>query len=242
MREKILKAFEESAAVKQQFVKENVDTIIEVSRMIADSLNKGGKLLLFGNGGSSTDASHIAAEFVNRFMKDRPPFPAIALNTDMAVITSISNDYDYSETLLSLSFATVPYREVPIRIPLLNLIVNYPLTSASDSIYQMKNENLPKDIFFDSPQNDFGDKDKLAHFFGAAFLSYSSLFFDLGDLFGYFVEAFEEDFKVQSSIDERDLVTNNLGDTFGKLLKRNKEILPSQILLMRTLYYFGNPL
>ena len=97
MREKILKAFEESAAVKQQFVKENVDTIIEVSRMIADSLNKGGKLLLFGNGGSSADASHIAAEFVNRFMKDRPPFPAIALNTDMAVITSISNDYDYSE-------------------------------------------------------------------------------------------------------------------------------------------------
>ena len=97
MRDKILKAFEESAAVKQQFVKENVDTIIEVSRMIAESLNKGGKLLLFGNGGSSTDASHIAAEFVNRFMKDRPPFPAIALNTDMAVITSISNDYDYSE-------------------------------------------------------------------------------------------------------------------------------------------------
>ena len=97
MREKILKAFEESAAVKQQFVKENVDTIIEVSRMIADSLNKGGKLLLFGNGGSSTDASHIAAEFVNRFLKDRPPFPAIALNTDMAVITSISNDYDFSE-------------------------------------------------------------------------------------------------------------------------------------------------
>jgi D-sedoheptulose 7-phosphate isomerase len=97
MREKILKAFEESAAVKLQFVKENVDTIIEVSKMIADSLNKGGKLLLFGNGGSSTDASHIAAEFVNRFLKDRPPFPAIALNTDMAVITSISNDYDFSE-------------------------------------------------------------------------------------------------------------------------------------------------
>jgi len=97
MREKILKAFEESVTVKQKFVKENVDTIIEASKMIAESLNKGGKLLLFGNGGSSTDASHIAAEFVNRFMKDRPPFPAIALNTDMAVITSISNDYDFSD-------------------------------------------------------------------------------------------------------------------------------------------------
>lgn len=97
MKEKILKAFEESIAVKQQFVEENIDTIIEVSRLIADCFSRGGKLLLFGNGGSSTDASHIAAEFVNRFMKDRPAFPAIALNTDMAVLTSISNDYDFSE-------------------------------------------------------------------------------------------------------------------------------------------------
>lgn len=97
MRDKILNAFEESAAVKQQFVRENVDTIIEVSKLIADCFSKGGKLLLFGNGGSSSDASHIAGEFVNRFTKDRPPFPAIALNTDAAVLTSIANDYDFSE-------------------------------------------------------------------------------------------------------------------------------------------------
>ena len=49
-----------------------------------------------GNGGSSSDASHIAGEFVNRFQKDRPPLPAIALNTDMAVITSIGNDYGFN--------------------------------------------------------------------------------------------------------------------------------------------------
>lgn len=97
MREKILKAFEDSVTVKQKFVHENIDTIIEVSKLIADCFSKGGKLLLFGNGGSSTDASHIAGEFVNRFTKDRPPFPAIALNTDMAILTSIANDYDYSE-------------------------------------------------------------------------------------------------------------------------------------------------
>jgi hypothetical protein len=147
------------------------------------------------------------------------------------------NDYNYSETLLTLTFATIPYKEVPIRIPLFNLIINFPLTSASDSIYRMKNENLPGNIFFDSPANSFGDKDKLAHFFGAAFLSYLSLFFDLGNLFGYFVESFEEDFKVQSSIDERDLATNNLGDFFGKLLRNNKEILPSQVILMHSFFY-----
>jgi D-sedoheptulose 7-phosphate isomerase len=54
-------------------------------------------VLLFGNGGSATDASHIAAEFVNRFLIDRPPLPAIALNTDIAVLTSISNDFGYDQ-------------------------------------------------------------------------------------------------------------------------------------------------
>ncbi|TAL23530.1 MAG: SIS domain-containing protein [Nitrospirae bacterium] len=97
MKEKILKAFEESISVKEKFVKDNIDTIIEVSKVIADTFNDGGKLILFGNGGSSTDASHIAAEFVNRFKRERPSLPAIALNTDMAIITAIANDYDYSD-------------------------------------------------------------------------------------------------------------------------------------------------
>jgi D-sedoheptulose 7-phosphate isomerase len=97
MKDKIVKAFEESIAVKDRFVKENVDTIVGASRLIADAFNDGKKLLLFGNGGSATDASHIAAEFVNRFKRERPGLPAIALNTDVAVLTSIANDYDFSE-------------------------------------------------------------------------------------------------------------------------------------------------
>ena len=97
MKEKILKAFEESVRIKERFAKEYTETIVEVSKVIADAFNDGKKLILFGNGGSATDASHIAAEFVNRFKRERPGLPAIALNTDMAVITSIANDYDYSE-------------------------------------------------------------------------------------------------------------------------------------------------
>ncbi|MEW6214186.1 MAG: D-sedoheptulose 7-phosphate isomerase [Nitrospirota bacterium] len=97
MKEKILKAFEESIEIKKKFAEENIDTIMEVAKAIADAFNDGKKLILFGNGGSATDASHIAAEFVNRFKKERPSLPAIALNTDMAVITSIANDYDFSE-------------------------------------------------------------------------------------------------------------------------------------------------
>jgi D-sedoheptulose 7-phosphate isomerase len=98
MKDNILKAFEESIHVKKNFIDEkNIAKIFEVCKAIANAFNEGKKLILFGNGGSSTDASHIAAEFVNRFKRERPGLPAIALNTDMAVITSIANDYDFSE-------------------------------------------------------------------------------------------------------------------------------------------------
>lgn len=144
---------------------------------------------------------------------------------------------NYPDALLSLMLATVPYREVPIQIPLINLIINYPLTSADEETFLEKNNNLPSFLFLDTPQNNFGDKDKLAHFFGSAFLSYESRFFDLGMLIGYFVEAFEESFKVQSSIDLRDLDVNEYGRLFGKILKEDKIILPSQIILLRSLRY-----
>jgi len=97
VKEKILKEFKESITVKEDFVGGHLDAITEVARAIAGTFNDGNKILLFGNGGSSTDASHIAAEFVNRFKRERPGLPAIALNTDMAVITSIANDYDFSD-------------------------------------------------------------------------------------------------------------------------------------------------
>ena len=97
MKDKVIKIFEESIEVKKKFIEGHVDTIMEVANVVASAFNKGKKLILFGNGGSATDASHLAAEFINRFQKERPSLPAIALNTDMAVITAIANDYDFSE-------------------------------------------------------------------------------------------------------------------------------------------------
>ena len=97
MKEKILREFKESISVKEKFIQGHLETIIDAAKAIAATFSEGNKLLLFGNGGSSTDASHIAAEFVNRFKRERPGLPAISLNSDMAVITSIANDYDYSE-------------------------------------------------------------------------------------------------------------------------------------------------
>ena len=97
MKEQIIKAFEESADVKRRFVHGHVDRIVQVARLIVDAFQSGQKVLLFGNGGSSTDASHIAAEFIGRYKRDRMPLPAIALGTDMAALTCIANDYDYTE-------------------------------------------------------------------------------------------------------------------------------------------------
>lgn len=97
MKENIKKTVAESIEVKERFFSENSALIIEVAQLMADAFKDGKKVLLFGNGGSSTDASHIAAEFVNRFMMERPPLPAIALNTDTAVITAIANDYGFSD-------------------------------------------------------------------------------------------------------------------------------------------------
>lgn len=60
-----------------------------------ESLKKGGKILIFGNGGSASDAQHIAAELVGRYRNERKALPAIALTTDTSIITSISNDYGF---------------------------------------------------------------------------------------------------------------------------------------------------
>ncbi|MCS6304587.1 MAG: D-sedoheptulose 7-phosphate isomerase [Nitrospira sp.] len=93
----VLTAFADSARVKQQFAHDHADRIVQVATLIAKAFHNGNKLLLFGNGGSSTDAAHIAAEFVGRYKRERAPMPAIALATDIAAITCIANDYGYEE-------------------------------------------------------------------------------------------------------------------------------------------------
>jgi D-sedoheptulose 7-phosphate isomerase len=61
------------------------------------SLQKGGKLMLCGNGGSAADSQHLAAEFTGRFSKDRPPIAAVALSTDTSALTCIGNDYSFND-------------------------------------------------------------------------------------------------------------------------------------------------
>ena len=164
-------------------------------------------------------------------------------NTDLSIVDSMYlravefYNYDYQEALLALTFATIPFRRVPLVIPIIKSRIYYPLISANDSISNLKNKNLPKRLFYDSPDDDGGDKDKLAHFFGNAFIGYAENILKLADVFGYFVEAFEEDFKSQSKIDFRDVDVNWYGVLFGDMLEINKAILPSQIMTIRSLRF-----
>lgn len=71
------------------------EQVIEVAKMMAVALIRGGKIIFCGNGGSAADAQHLAAEFVSRFEMERPPLPALALTTDSSVLTAIGNDYGF---------------------------------------------------------------------------------------------------------------------------------------------------
>lgn len=93
MRDEVRRIFEASIQVKQQFLLDQLPALIAAIEAIVGTLRRGGKILLFGNGGSAADAQHIAAEFVNRYVRDRPPLPALALTTDTSALTAIANDF-----------------------------------------------------------------------------------------------------------------------------------------------------
>jgi len=86
----------DSLHVKKKLLNDStLERILAVANACIDSLKNGNRILLAGNGGSAADSQHIAAEFVSRFMYDRPGLPAIALTTDTSMLTAIGNDYGY---------------------------------------------------------------------------------------------------------------------------------------------------
>jgi len=93
MNSQISSIVSDSLEVKRLYFAEHTEDVERAAQMIADSFRAGGKLLLCGNGGSSTDAQHIAGEFVNRFLDhERRALPAMALSADGGIVTCIAND------------------------------------------------------------------------------------------------------------------------------------------------------
>ena len=97
MQSRIKHMFQASIETKQQALTVMPQAIENASLMMVSSLLNEGKILACGNGGSAGDAQHFSSEMLNRFERERPSLPAIALTTDSSTITSIANDYSYEE-------------------------------------------------------------------------------------------------------------------------------------------------
>jgi D-sedoheptulose 7-phosphate isomerase len=101
LRHAILRKVRESVDVKQQFFDENATRIAEMCQLMARRFIEGKKLYTMGNGGSSCDALHIAVEFKHPIIEKRRPLPCEALMSDMATVSAISNDLDFSRVFVN---------------------------------------------------------------------------------------------------------------------------------------------
>ena len=87
----------DSIAAKEDFYRDHRQKLFQLVDWVVACFRAGNKLMICGNGGSAADAQHLAAEFVNRFLINRAPLPALALTTDTSILTSVGNDFSYDD-------------------------------------------------------------------------------------------------------------------------------------------------
>ena len=112
----IIEELTESILVKQTIIRTMVREIGDAAELIITSYRMGGKVILFGNGGSASDAQHIAAELVGRFMLSRKALPAIALTVNTSILTAIANDMGFDKVFTRQIEALATERDVVIGI------------------------------------------------------------------------------------------------------------------------------
>lgn len=93
----IERSFRESIRIKEEVLATQIEAIERAARSIIDSLRSGGRVLVFGNGGSAADAQHIAGELVGRYLRDRSALCATALTTDTSILTAVGNDLGFDQ-------------------------------------------------------------------------------------------------------------------------------------------------
>ncbi|MCP8316130.1 MAG: D-sedoheptulose 7-phosphate isomerase [archaeon] len=96
MRSLIENSIDENISINGR-MKDQISLIERIAYEAVETIRRGGKVILFGNGGSAADAQHIAGELVGKFKLEREALPAIALTTNTSIITAISNDIDFEE-------------------------------------------------------------------------------------------------------------------------------------------------
>lgn len=169
----------------------------------------------------------ISSEYFSNFKHNNGDVKAI---NEMYNYALWITDYDIAESLFIISLSTLPYKRTPAKIPLLNFDMMFYFSMESDSSFKKRYENLPSHFLSDSPKGSFGDKDKLPHFFGSAYLSYTTDAKFVPEYIGDLIEEGEAFFSLEGFNDERDRRENSRGGEFGLALLHNPIAKPSQYL------------
>ncbi len=114
--ERIRAVFDEHLAVARRTRESLMAEVAVLGAALADAIEGGGKLLVFGNGGSAADAQHFAAELTGHFAMERDPLPAIALTTDSSALTAIGNDYSFADVFAPQAMALAAAGDIAVGI------------------------------------------------------------------------------------------------------------------------------
>lgn len=106
----------ENAEVHRLLAEKQVEVILEIARVLIQSVKCRGKILFCGNGGSAADAQHLATELVGRYRRERKALPALALTANTSLLTAISNDYGFEEVFLRQIGALLDKNDVLIAL------------------------------------------------------------------------------------------------------------------------------
>ncbi len=171
------------------------------------------------------------------YVRDRRFAELMRLCGDMRAVDAIYLralrlvEYEIGRALFLSMVATMEHRKLGIHLGPLGTM-SMPLTFEEDSLFRARIQNLPARIYDDSPQDEHGDKDKLQHFFGSAYLAYVSSP-DVARTAGDLIEKGEATFIVGGVDDPRDRRANRQGERFGTDLVYVKNLLPSDYLRLR---------
>jgi hypothetical protein len=135
-------------------------------------------------------------------------------------------DGDIETALFISAAATLPYHNFDAVVPLAGWIVNIPVSTESTTAFKRRFSNLPYLLYISGARG--GDRDKLPHFFGTAFLQYRSHSSLLSATVGELIEIGEKMFKLEGAYDERDIEVNNKGIEFAQDLMDGRLVRPSQ--------------
>jgi hypothetical protein len=131
-------------------------------------------------------------------------------------------------SLLISALGCFDHRVIGLKIPLFALF--FPLTNESEEDFKLRVNNLPRHFYSDSPKGRYGDRDKLQHFFGSAFLAFMFESNESAEGVSEFIEVGEDAIIVDGTYDERDIRANRQGQRFGSALIKNNFVLPSEYL------------